>query len=389
MSNGWLNPQKYEHFPITGCTGPGTQYDGYSWCFVLHSTESGPGSINGINSLFQSKPCSAPHFSIDPAGTQRRMQYIPWQWAACAMRGGQGGWQTNRGRAVQMEVCGFAAESPTWPDHVLWQIADVIADVIKDGCPINPWHVNDMTKLSGVLATQSAAQRMSPQTYKDFDGIMFHVEAPFNDHWDQGKVRSLDIARMVREILEGAGMTLPPPTGGYGGSSGTVQTGHLRMGMSGGIVKFLQELLIGLGYDCGPTGADSDFGPATDAAVRKFQADNGLEVDGIAGPATCQKIAEKYAPLNPNPTPPPPPAPGTAPKWPGRFFVLTQPMMSGQDVRTWQQRMADRGWRITPDSWYGLESLGVAKSFQAEKGLVIDGVVGQQTWDAAWGAPVT
>jgi hypothetical protein len=388
MSDGWLDPGKYERLQITSCTGPGTQYDGYSWKFVLHSTESPPGSINGINSLFRSQPCSCPHFTIDP-GNNRRVQYIPWTWSACALRGGRNGYQTNRGRAVQMEVCGYAQDSPNWSDETLWLIADVIADVIKDGCPINANTVNDMTRLSGVLATESAPQRMAPQTFKTYDGITFHVEAPFNDHWDQGKIRSLDIARMVREILAGSGVPIPPPSGAGGGGGETVDVGYMKMGMAGGIVQFLQQLLIGLGYSCGPAGADSDFGPGTDTAVRAFQRDNSLVVDGIWGPASAQKISEKYAPIDGKPTPPPPPAAGSnAPTWPGRFLLLCDPMMNGEDIRTWQQQMFDRGWRIGVDGWFGLECLGIAKTYQNEKGLIVDGVIGRQSWDAAWTAPI-
>ena len=29
------------------------------------------------------------------------------------------------------------------------------------------------------------------------------------------------------------------------------------------------------------------------------------------------------------------------------------------------------------------------KRFQAEKGLAADGLVGRQTWDAAWTSPIT
>jgi len=387
VSTGWLDPGKYEHLPITGCTGPGTQYDGYAWKFVLHSTESSPGSIEGINALFRSQPCSAPHFAIDPAGTGRRIQYIPWTWSACALRGGRGGWQTNRGRAVQMEICGRAAESPEWTDEMLWQIADVIADVIRDGCPIDPGVVNDFTTFTGVLATEGAQQRMDAQTWKTYPGITGHIETPFNDHWDTGRMDTLKVAAMTRDILAGTGYTSPPPRPSTAGATGSVQVGMMRQGMAGGIVEFIQQCLAGLGYDLV---VDSDFGPATDAAVRAFQADKGLEPDGIWGPRSSQAMSAAYAALTPGPVPPPPPAPGSGvPDWPGRFLLLADPRMQGDDIRQWQQQMAGRGWHLDVDGLYGLESLAACKTFQAEKGLTVDGVVGPQSWAAAWTAPVT
>lgn len=60
----------------------------------------------------------------------------------------------------------------------------------------------------------------------------------------------------------------------------------LRIGSRGDAVRELQQRLLKLGYDCGGAGADGIFGNATLAAVRKFQSDRGLHVDGIAGPAT-------------------------------------------------------------------------------------------------------
>jgi len=55
-------------------------------------------------------------------------------------------------------------------------------------------------------------------------------------------------------------------------------------------VKELQELLLAKGYNLGSWGADGDFGGATEAAVKKFQSDNGLSVTGIADEATWQKL---------------------------------------------------------------------------------------------------
>jgi murein L,D-transpeptidase YcbB/YkuD len=83
------------------------------------------------------------------------------------------------------------------------------------------------------------------------------------------------------------------------------------------------------------------------------------------------------------------PAGPSAPPWPGRLLTLTSPRMRGDDVRRWQQRMRDRGWRIDVDGIYGPQSAGIARQFQREKGLQVDGIVGPRTWAAAWTAPIT
>ncbi|MGM9549982.1 MAG: peptidoglycan-binding protein [Faecousia sp.] len=64
----------------------------------------------------------------------------------------------------------------------------------------------------------------------------------------------------------------------------------LNRGDRGVAVKSLQEKLILLGYSCGSHGADGDFGIGTESAVRKFQSDHGLSVDGIAGCQTLNAI---------------------------------------------------------------------------------------------------
>jgi peptidoglycan hydrolase-like protein with peptidoglycan-binding domain len=51
-------------------------------------------------------------------------------------------------------------------------------------------------------------------------------------------------------------------------------------------VTLVQTQLIQRGYSCGKSGADGKFGSATEAAVKAFQKDNGLKVDGIVGQET-------------------------------------------------------------------------------------------------------
>ena len=65
----------------------------------------------------------------------------------------------------------------------------------------------------------------------------------------------------------------------------------LRKGDKGDAVKEMQEALLKLGYDLGSWGADGSFGNATLKALRQFQNDRGLTVDGICGAKTWAALA--------------------------------------------------------------------------------------------------
>lgn len=69
-----------------------------------------------------------------------------------------------------------------------------------------------------------------------------------------------------------------------------VKVSVLKKGAKGDQVKALQTLLNGYGFSCGKSGADGSFGPATEKAVKAYQKDNELEVDGSVGPATWNKL---------------------------------------------------------------------------------------------------
>jgi peptidoglycan hydrolase-like protein with peptidoglycan-binding domain len=92
----------------------------------------------------------------------------------------------------------------------------------------------------------------------------------------------------------------------------------LKPGTSGDTVKKLQQ---SLGIP-----ADGQFGAGTAKALRDFQTKNGLEADGLAGPATLAKMSlfkemtpevvkksEVAAPATPTPAAPAPGAPQASP----------------------------------------------------------------------------
>ena len=67
---------------------------------------------------------------------------------------------------------------------------------------------------------------------------------------------------------------------------------------SGQEVKELQEDLMEAGYRLPKFGADGDYGDETVNAVKKFQKENGLSVDGVVGPNTRAKLNEKLEESN-------------------------------------------------------------------------------------------
>lgn len=70
----------------------------------------------------------------------------------------------------------------------------------------------------------------------------------------------------------------------------------LRKGSKGEYVKILQQKLVDLGYNIGKSGVDGDFGSATLAAVKAFQKDRGLKVDGVVGEKTWEALIGSNVP---------------------------------------------------------------------------------------------
>lgn len=70
----------------------------------------------------------------------------------------------------------------------------------------------------------------------------------------------------------------------------TITMTMLGKGDEGEQVKTVQRILFAMGYDLGSYGVDGDFGGKTDAAVRAFQKKHKLDVDGIVGNDTWNKL---------------------------------------------------------------------------------------------------
>ena len=369
----WL--QGFEKLKITGCTGPGTMVGGYEWKLVFHTTETDQGTLDTINGFFQRNVCSTPQFCIEPS-SGRRMQYIPMGWSGAALRPGQNGYETNRGCAIQVEIIGRAAETQDWPDEWLQFLGEFVADLVRAGAPF------DMDVQADFNVP---ASRMSGEEWKHFRGICGHGNVPFNDHWDPGALNVARIVEFAHASLNGAE---PGPAPEPGPTPEPAPEGDplLVLGDSGADVEELQHRLAGLGY---VLEADGDFGPITEAAVEGFQLARGIEDDGMVGPVTWAELAAAEAEnwkVDFATLPPPPPAPvDDVPAFPGEVSLGS----SGDAVTQTQQRLADRGWNLAVDGDFGPVTDDTVRQYQAEKGLLVDGIVGPDTWQSLWLSPIT
>ena len=127
---------------------------------------------------------------------------------------------------------------------------------------------------------------------KNTNAVAFYEEHVFHDNLEDATW----FHTHMNEIAESAAKGLceyfgiPYVAPAVAPSIPTVTATILRKGNAGPEVKSLQKKLLQIGYYLGSYGADGDYGDATVTAVRKFQKDNSLAVDGEAGPNTLAAV---------------------------------------------------------------------------------------------------
>ncbi|MFW0783729.1 N-acetylmuramoyl-L-alanine amidase [Gordonia sp. CPCC 206044] len=149
-----------------------------------------------------------------------------------------------------------------------------------------------------------------------------------------------------------------------------------RLGDQGSAVAEIRNILVGLGLlDSGPASArttdtsngwtppEAVFDEASDRAVRAFQQERGLIVDGIVGPATYRALREASYQL------------GTR----VLLYRLSAPMV-GDDVAKLQSRLQNLGYYTgLVDGTFGESTHNAVCLYQSEYGLSSDGICGPST----------
>lgn len=104
---------------------------------------------------------------------------------------------------------------------------------------------------------------------------------------------------------------------------------------------------------------DGIYGPETEATVSDFQAANGLLVDGIVGPNTWSALII------------------TVSRGDGMSGDRNGAVGGAQ-----QQLISEHGYDIAFDGRFGPETENAVRDFQASRNLLVDGIVGPNTWMA-------
>ena len=185
------------------------------------------------------------------------------------------------------------------------------------------------------------------------------------------------------------------------------QEGTLYSGVRSEEVKKLQTALIQLGYLGGTP--DGIYGTHTELAVKKFQKQNGLKADGVAGAATQEKIYQKAGVSVPASSSQASSsssgsatasaqtsaqasssqssaASGSAASASGLFggnYSTLRQGYSGARVKTLQQRLIALGYLSgSADGKFGKMTKQAVVAFQKAAGLSADGLAGKKTLQA-------
>ena len=197
-------------------------------------------------------------------GTVATVQTMPWDYKPWGCGGGcNDGW-------IQFEICEDDLHDKVYFEAAYDQGVKFTAYLCKL-FNIDPW--GKIGNVPTILCHQDSYRLGMGSNHSD----VYNWFKIYNKTMDD--VRS-DVAKLL------GGEPRPTPVEPKYGDR------ELYKGLRGDDVVELQKRLISLGYELPKYGADGDFGAETEAAVKAFQKEHGLDVDGIVGNYTFAAIEE-------------------------------------------------------------------------------------------------
>jgi N-acetylmuramoyl-L-alanine amidase len=123
---------------------------------------------------------SAPHFTIDP-DTGKLWQHMPITACAMALQHPSGTPETNRAGCIQVELIGFARDTPNWSDQKYEHVAKLARWIEK--------HCGVPRKAPRAFGPQNVPSRFGATEFVGAAGHVGHEHVPNNTHWDPGNYR--------------------------------------------------------------------------------------------------------------------------------------------------------------------------------------------------------
>jgi GH24 family phage-related lysozyme (muramidase) len=186
------------------------------------------------------------------------------------------------------------------PSAIASRVASIVNASVANGNTtlflLFPIGTSNSTKPERRQAVRDAVKAAISVPVTDLEGSPLQsdgVHAQPNVYASIGK----QLASRSKPVANANTPTAPPQQGSQPAIAGkfSITVPEVSVGRRGADVMDVQKALQELGYNLGPPGVDGIRGKFTTAAIKKYQTDKGLKVDGDAGPETVNALNKDIA----------------------------------------------------------------------------------------------
>ena len=145
-----------------------------------------------------------------------------------------------------------------------------------------------VNKVTSVVSKPAASS-----SYDDTPDDVREIQTYMNKKYNSGLAVDGDFGPKTKAaIVKQVQKLIGTPADGIFGRNSKAAWGSrcIKKGSKGELVRMVQMMLVCRGYSIGSAGSDADCGSKTVAAIKRYQQNNGLSADGIAGKNTAAKL---------------------------------------------------------------------------------------------------